>query len=143
LCALDEPEALRLHKLPSYDFVYVHAEEHEEMFPYTGSRWYAAEVEHMLEVEAVKPTHCQMGLRASRRLSGQQLAQHFEVIRECWKVAVENSFGDNDYARHIWKMHQKGAILALIGLWNHRAARLEVRDQQVPDGRRGVCHPQT
>ena len=46
---LDEPEVFDAAKLPRLDFVFVDAGEKRSL-PYTGARWYAAEVvQYMLE----------------------------------------------------------------------------------------------
>ena len=112
--ALDEWESFSLAVLKDLDFVYITIEGrwHDALFPYTGSRWYAAEVcEYLLERNIVKVENCKAGLRATRHVPSEVLQKHLQTIAEVYdQVAFPSEQWRNTYV--------KGAILAMIGLWN-------------------------
>jgi hypothetical protein len=113
---LDEPRTFYAEELPSLDFVYVDAGK-KVTFPYTGSRWYSAElVEHMLETSIIEEEHCEAGLEASRHMSPALLEEYFEIIRNCWQKYVYDKDGNEGKFRA--EKYIKQAILSLIGLWN-------------------------
>ena len=113
---LDEPERFDADRLPKLDFVFVDAGE-ESNLPYTGARWYAAEVvQYMLEIKTIQLEHCVAGLEASRHLSPRLLEEYLEIIRQCWKETVYNKEGEDGRFRA--EKVSKQAILSLLGLWN-------------------------
>ena len=113
---LDEPMPFVADHLPRLDFVFVDAGE-KHRFPYTGARWYAAEVvQHMLQIGAVKLEHCVASLEASRHMEPQALEQHFEFIKMCWEETIYKREGPAGKTRA--EAVAKQAILSMIGLWN-------------------------
>jgi hypothetical protein len=74
---LDESEPFRLEDLPSLDFVFIqiHGRVHRGLYPYTGSRWYAAETcEYLLEQKIITPANCKAAFRATRHVPSSVLA---------------------------------------------------------------------
>ena len=91
----------------------------EGEFPYTDPRIYAAEVvEHMLQINAIKPEHCKAGLQAQRRMSCERLEELLGVIKGCWWTIVMDRLGEGEEAKKAAEKCQKAAILALVGMWN-------------------------
>ena len=113
-CPLDEPELFDLGRLRKLDFVYVDAGT-KHSFPYTGARWYTAElVQHMLDVKVVEIEHCMAGLEASRHMSPALLAEYFELIKQCWEKSISDREGQDGMFRA--QKCCKQAILSMIGL---------------------------
>jgi hypothetical protein len=100
-CPLDEPEP---YYDADWDFVYIDMEcrVHRGLFPYTGSRWYAAEVARYLLDTGMSVECCKAGLRATRHIPGAELAAHIETLAS---IAPSDKF-------------MKQGILSAIGLWN-------------------------
>ena len=141
-CPLDEPEPFDLRRLRKLDFVYVDAGT-KHSFPYTGSRWYTAElVQHMLDIRVVEVEHCMAGLEASRHMSPALLAEYFELIKQCWETSIADREGQDGKFRA--EKCCKQAILSLIGLWNateqHAWKKRCWEERQAPtrSGRRGL-----
>ncbi|NDD65386.1 MAG: hypothetical protein EBZ36_15640, partial [Acidobacteria bacterium] len=116
--ALDEPEPFNPDLISKYHFVYVDAG--IKIFarePYTGPRWYAAEVvEYMLEIFVIELQHCIAGLQSTRSIPADQVAKHFQDIQDCWE---ETMAYQDSYIYHQKETHyKKASILSLIGLWN-------------------------
>ena len=112
-CPLDEPEPFEDKAIEDWDFVYVKAP--SAAFPYTGERWYAAEVaEYMLDNKLLCPGYCKAGLRASKHIDPKLLGQHFETIKAIWHLAFEHYPNPPANIDGIAKQ----AILSVIGLWN-------------------------
>jgi len=86
---------------------------HEGLFPYTGARWYAAEVcEHLLEKQLIPAGACRAGLRATRHIPSAVLAEHFQKLDT---VAERINFDGNERLCNAFK---KQGILSMIGIWN-------------------------
>ena len=114
-CPLDEWEPFESRPLSDWDFVYVSLGDfrvHPGLFPYTGSRYYSAEVvEFLLEHHIVEPQHCLAGLRATRHVPSETLVKHFESLKAvCEHLAFESE--------PFMRAFQKRGILSMIGIWN-------------------------
>jgi len=84
-------------------------------FPYSGARWYAAEVaEYMLDVHIVMPSECKKGLRASKRLESKTLEKAIDTIKATWPEALAHHPSPPGNVDGIAKQ----AVLSAIGLWN-------------------------
>jgi hypothetical protein len=73
--------------IESVDFVFVQvdAELHSGLFPYTGARWYAAEVvEYMLERGTIRDEDCRASLTATRHVEAKTLQEHLDKIKEVY-----------------------------------------------------------
>jgi hypothetical protein len=105
-CPLDEPEPYdKLDGTEEWDFVYIDMEcrVRPGLFPYTGSRWYAAELaDYLLAKKIINESCCKAGLRATRHIPSSDLTKHIDTL-----AAIA---GDQ-------KFHKQG-ILSAIGLWN-------------------------
>jgi hypothetical protein len=80
-CPLDEPEPYI--STEEWDFVYIDMEcrVHQGLFPYTGSRWYAAELaDYLLERQIMTEQCCKAGLRATRHIPSSELARHIDTL---------------------------------------------------------------
>ena len=102
-CPLDEPEPYGDEDPAEWDFVYIDMEcrVHQGLFPYTGSRWYAAEIaDHLLSKGIAESGSFKAGLRATRHIPSSELARHIDTLASI--------SGDP-------KFHKQG-ILSAIGL---------------------------
>jgi hypothetical protein len=86
-CPLDDWEPFAITKLPEYDFVFIDLGDvriHKGMFPYTGSRPYAAELcEWLLDHKIITASDCKVGLQASARI------MDFEKVVQAIERAVD------------------------------------------------------
>ena len=111
---LDEWEPFSEELLQEADFVFVKIDNYDgmELFPYTGSRWYAAEVcEYMLEKGLINQEDCKAMLRATRHVSGETLQRQLSTIEEVYSHLLFPSEKKR-------KDFVKGCVLSAIGLWN-------------------------
>ena len=111
---LDEWEPFSMDLLPLADFVFIQVDGrlHEGLFPYTGSRAYAAEVcEYMLEHGIIREMNCKAILRSTRHIPSDVLEEQLDIIDEAYRYC---EFKDVTG----YKRFTKGAKLAMIGLWN-------------------------
>ena len=85
---------------------------HRGLFPYTGSRWYSAEVcDWLLEKSIITMDMCKAGLRASRHIPSAVIKGHIETIKAvCEEMAFDTPKALSSF--------QKQGILGMIGLWN-------------------------
>ena len=114
---LDEEEEFRVDCLVDADFVYVdtYRAVDGEDFPYTGSRFYAAEVvQYMLRIGVIREEDCKASLTASRHIHPDQLNVYLESIRRY----VMDACYDHRYEQFEANSICKSVILSLIGLWN-------------------------
>jgi hypothetical protein len=84
---LDEWEPFSAQALPEVDFVYIQVEGrvHMGLFPFTGSRWYAAEVcEYLLERQIVGVGNCKAALRATRHVPSDALERMMRTIEDVY-----------------------------------------------------------
>jgi hypothetical protein len=101
-CPLDEWEPYS--DRTDWDFVYIDMQcrVHQGLFPYTGHRWYAAEVaDFLLERCIVSRECCKAGLRATRHIPSRELEKHVEAL---------GALCDPKFL--------KQGFLSAIGLWN-------------------------
>ena len=111
---LDDWEPYSREDLPTADFVFVDIgkQPHPGLFPYTGSRWYAAEVcEYMLQKDLITDADCKAILRATRRVPGELLQKQMEVLEDVYQNV--QFFSQSQRAAYV-----KGCLLSAIGLWN-------------------------
>jgi len=102
------------------DFVFVEVDEelHSGLFPYTGARWYAAEVvEYMLERGTIRDRHCRASLTATRHVEAKTLQQHLNTIKQVYdKVHFASVSGHPP--EFVRAQYLKRCFLSAIGLWN-------------------------
>ena len=115
---MDEWEPFEARPLEEWDFVYIDigCRVHPDVFPWTGDRWYAAEIaEYLLDNGIISLEHCKAGLCATRHIPSSALAQHVETIRDtCEHMNFGTTFGsEREMERFI-----KQGLLSMIGLWN-------------------------
>jgi hypothetical protein len=120
---------------PTRPQVYVH----EGLFPYTGSRWYAAEVcEWLLQNDRIPVGACRAGLRATRHVPSDVLTKHFATL----EAACEDISFECAPERHkkVLEGFQKRGILSMIGLWNctSQHAWKQIRSNYQVDAGNGV-----
>jgi len=111
---MDEWEPFDARPLKEWDFVYIDigCRVHPDVFPWTGDRWYAAEIaEYLLDNGIISLEHCKAGLCATRHIPSSKLAQHVETIRDtCEHMSFAN---EREMERFL-----KQGLLSMIGLWN-------------------------
>ena len=119
---LDDWEPFSLETLPEVDFVFVEVEGplHSGLFPYTGARWYAAEVvEYMLKQGTVFEESCKASLRATRHVESEILQKQLDVIAKVYQhVHFYQSEDGRKTAQQVREDYIKGCFLSAIGLWN-------------------------
>ena len=110
----DDWEMYSRETLPAADFVFVDIGKppHPGVFPYTGSRWYAAEVcEYMLGRALITDADCKAVLRATRHVPGELLGKQMDLLAEVYQNVEFASQSKRD-------AYVKGCLLSAIGLWN-------------------------
>ncbi|NDD63714.1 MAG: AAA family ATPase [Acidobacteria bacterium] len=109
---------------------------HEGLFPYTGSRWYAAEVcEYLLENKLIPEGACRAGLKAVRHVPSAVLATHIETL----DAIAEKLYFESE--RHM-KAFQKQGVLSMIGVWNSTSQHSwkQIRSRYEVDAGNGLKH---
>ena len=114
------------------------AQIHEGLFPYTGARWYAAEVcDYLLEKELIPQGACRAALRATRHVPGHLLATYFEALDDACDSCI-------DSFRNVEQLlaFKKTGRLAVIGMWNStdQHAFKQVHSNYQIDAGNGVTH---
>jgi len=108
--------------LPKADFVFVEVEGevHSEYFPYTGARWYAAEVvEYMLQRDTIFDDDCKAILCATRHVPAEELQDKLNILREVYQeVRFHPPMNSTKTEAELRADHIKGCFLSVIGLWN-------------------------
>jgi hypothetical protein len=99
-------------------FVQVDAELHSGLFPYTGARWYAAEVvEYMLAQGTIRDEHCRSSLTATRHVEAETLQKHLNTIKQVYDRVYFAPAGGKS-AEEVKAQYLKGCFLSAIGFWN-------------------------
>ena len=111
------------HEAMYWDYLYVaiaDGDDHDR-FPYTGRRWYwKGAVRYMLETRRIEPRHLLAGIRATNHVSPSALGDAFKTLKKIMGAVAQEFPMDSrlEVSEQEIRSRQKGAILALIGLWN-------------------------